>query len=512
MFEHRQATGDPEAPSGSDLSDRSGETWADLTPADMAFLASAQAAYAGAGELSVVFPWMFEEQPTEPPVTDWAKQSVSGLLFDLLDAADPVSGFDAVERIGARARLVAAAQGEELREIAAYVRAVQAAPPVKLKDYEISQWVAAEVGAMLGLSPRSATNRVGEAVTFAERLPRTLDELCGGFLTLASARAIEEETSHLTPEEAAEVERVIHPKAREKTPRGVRAAARRAVARLDPERVRRRREKAVTERAVGWSPQPDGMGLLEALLPAERVMEILGIIDTYAQNTGGGPSDDRTMDARRADALVDLLRYPGRAHVSTQVRVTVSLTTLLGLDELPGELAGYGPITADVARALAADGTWRRLVTDPLSGAVVDYGTTRYAPPAELRERVVARDVTCRFPGCNRPAWRSDLDHCVPRSEGGPTNEHNLTALCKHHHRIKHMPGWSYTLEPDGTVIWTTPSKHRYKTKPPPQAEPNPAAGAEAGKPAPTSLAKGSSERGSEPMPKSDDCGERPPF
>lgn len=43
----------------------------------------------------------------------------------------------------------------------------------------------------------------------------------------------------------------------------------------------------------------------------------------------------------------------------TEVRVTVALSTLLGLDDAPADLAGYGPITAEAARALARDGTWR---------------------------------------------------------------------------------------------------------------------------------------------------------
>ncbi|HEX8759621.1 MAG TPA: hypothetical protein VF734_06510, partial [Pseudonocardiaceae bacterium] len=34
-------------------------------------------------------------------------------------------------------------------------------------------------------------------------------------------------------------------------------------------------------------------------------------------------------------------------------------------DEHPGELAGDGPIAAEQARELAAQGTWRRILTDP---------------------------------------------------------------------------------------------------------------------------------------------------
>ena len=73
-----------------------------------------------------------------------------------------------------------------------------------------------------------------------------------------------------------------------------------------------------------------------------------------------------------------------------RVDVTVSLATLLGVDQAPGELAGYGPITAQTARRLAATGTWRRLITDPATdpatGTSLDVGKTRYRPPVDLAE------------------------------------------------------------------------------------------------------------------------------
>lgn len=83
------------------------------------------------------------------------------------------------------------------------------------------------------------------------------------------------------------------------------------------------------------------------------------------------------------------------------VNVTVSFTTLLGIDDEPGVLHGYGLIHPAVARRIAGEATWRRVLTDPTAGAVLDYGTTRYALPRHLAEHVIMRDVTCRFPTCN---------------------------------------------------------------------------------------------------------------
>ncbi|HEX3811286.1 MAG TPA: DUF222 domain-containing protein, partial [Mycobacteriales bacterium] len=82
------------------------------------------------------------------------------------------------------------------------------------------------------------------------------------------------------------------------------------------------------------------------------------------------------------------------------VHVIVTAETLLGLDDAPAELAGHGPIPSDLARRIAAQGTWHRILTDPLTGQALNYGRTTYRPPATLADHVKARDRVCRFPPC----------------------------------------------------------------------------------------------------------------
>ncbi|MGI8881371.1 MAG: HNH endonuclease signature motif containing protein, partial [Jatrophihabitans sp.] len=112
-------------------------------------------------------------------------------------------------------------------------------------------------------------------------------------------------------------------------------------------------------------------------------------------------------------------------------------------DEQPGELAGYGPIPAQMARRIADDetGTWRRLITDD-HGRLVDYGRQTYRPPARLAAFIIARDQTCTFTSCTRPAVACDLDHLRSAKDGGPTCEGNLHPLCRRHHRCKHQTDW----------------------------------------------------------------------
>ena len=165
-----------------------------------------------------------------------------------------------------------------------------------------------------------------------------------------------------------------------------------------------------------------------------------------------------------------------------RVDVTVSLTTLLGLDEAAGQLAGYGPITAQTARRLAVAGTWRRLITDPVTGTVVDVGKTRYRPPDDLAALIRARDTRCLTPFCAVPAHRCDLDHrepFAPDGTGGATSADNLGSLCRRDHLLKTHARWHLTTDPDdpdaaGTYTWTTPTGHVYthRPDPPPGHEP----------------------------------------
>jgi hypothetical protein len=64
------------------------------------------------------------------------------------------------------------------------------------------------------------------------------------------------------------------------------------------------------------------------------------------------------------------------------VEIRVGLTTLLGRDEHPGEVAGWGPVPADVARTMvmaqrAAE--WRFAITDA-TGQLLLAGITRRRP------------------------------------------------------------------------------------------------------------------------------------
>ncbi|HVE27727.1 MAG TPA: DUF222 domain-containing protein, partial [Sporichthya sp.] len=325
---------------------------------------------------------------------------------------------------------------------------------------------------LLKLSPTLARNLVGRAQQL-QSLPATMAALQAGAISPACAAIVADETALLEPEHKRAVEAVLFPQANDHTEAGLKRAVRQAVAEIDPDLVRQRHAAERKRRDVWLSTAAFGMAKITAYVTAAEGQQIFGVVKAHAKTLKG---DGRTWGERKTDAFAEF--FLGRANgsktgprprVSTQIRVVVPAGTVLGLTEEPGFLAGYGPIPADLARDLAADGTWRRLLTDPASGEVLDYGTTRYRPGARLVERVRARDLECDAPECVMAAHDCDLDHRDPHrrdGSGGATSEDNLDPRCQHHHDVKHLPGWKVRRNRDGSTLWTTPNGKTYLSKP----------------------------------------------
>ncbi len=174
------------------------------------------------------------------------------------------------------------------------------------------------------------------------------------------------------------------------------------------------------------------------------------------------------MDQLRTDILIDYLNGIGPETVRPRgtVDVTVTMKTLTGLAEHPGELAGFGPVIADVVRQIAKDseGKLRVIICDDATGEPTHIITPTRHPTAQQRRRVQTRNRTCVFPGCRMPARQCDTDHTKSVADGGRTCDCNLAPLCRHDHCIKHQYGWTYQRLPDGRWQWTTRLGHTYIT------------------------------------------------
>lgn len=169
-----------------------------------------------------------------------------------------------------------------------------------------------------------------------------------------------------------------------------------------------------------------------ALLPAEDAIAVFGVIDTLAQavKTALEPGDDRRIGELRADALVDLITRPnGEQRVRHDIRVIVPADTLLGLGD---DLAPHPHRPGHVPR------------------------------PGRRRRPLPALEPPRRIHRC-------EIDHTIEFPIGGNTIRVNLSALCRKHHTIKHLPGWDLIQDPDGsgTLTFLSPSGQMFRTRPP---------------------------------------------
>ncbi|WP_202539481.1 MULTISPECIES: HNH endonuclease signature motif containing protein [unclassified Streptomyces] len=341
-------------------------------------------------------------------------------------------------------------------------------------------WAVEEVACALRLANSTAADRLHIAELLSARHPKTLELLGDGAISYQQARAMADLCEVLPVSTAGEVEAMMADTMPRQAAGQTRAAVRRAILKADPEGAQARHEQRRRDRETVHYPHEDGMAFFGALLPAQQTAQMEQAVDAHAATF---EDDGRTLPQKRADALYDLVVNQPRQEGSSAtpgspraiIQVTVDFDTLLGADDEPAELKGYGPITADQARDLAfAPGTvWRRLLTRPATGQLIKADATTYRPTAETARHVRARDRECAFPSCHMPAQRCDVDHVIPfdhehPERGGPTVPDNLQPLCRRHHRLKtHAKGWTVTRSPStGTTTWTTPTGHTYANTP----------------------------------------------
>lgn len=133
----------------------------------------------------------------------------------------------------------------------------------------------------------------------------------------------------------------------------------------------------------------------------------------------------------------------------------------------PGLTLG-GPV---IPAALLADLAARGIAElRPLAPPANTPPEPHYRPSKALADFIRCRDMTCRFPHCDRPAEFCDIDHTIRYAAGGLTHASNCKLLCRKHHLLKTFwtgaTGWRDKQLPDGTVIWTSPSGRTYRTLP----------------------------------------------
>jgi Domain of unknown function (DUF222) len=248
------------------------------------------------------------------------------------------------------------------------------------------------------------------------------------------------------------------------------------VMRFDPAGKRVPRERT-ENRYVEIAPTDAGLAGVWAQLHATDGVALDQKLDALAETVCA--ADPRTKQQRRADALAALVAgltamrcqcgspdcsaAQRRPATDVVIHVLAEQATISGDSQSPGYLQTFGPLDSTTLRDMATTAKIKPLVM-PSTGPERGYRAS-----AALADFVRCRDLTCRFPGCDKPAEVCDLDHTVPFPLG-PTHASNLKLLCRYHHLLKtfytRCGGWADRQLPDGTVEWTAPSGHTYTTTP----------------------------------------------
>ncbi|MDJ1114898.1 HNH endonuclease [Microbacterium dauci] len=426
--------------------------------------------------------------PAETPGSDAFMASLAGLAHG-------------AEGVLARAT---AAQIDEVRLLAAAAALAEktaAGSSARVREQDmVLRSISAELGGIMRVADRTMQRRIDEARTIVEDYPAALDAWEAGRIVRGHVLTIVAAGSILPPELRGQFADAAIPRCERDTPNRVRPALEMLAQHLHPRSFAERHEAAAAGRCVRIVPGSDGMSELIAKMPtaiAEGIHDRLtqmgrAIIDTRSERaTAMGLSlgidgenesraeivstDARSMDQVRADLLADLLLAGTPAlddtrdtsagplgKIRARIQVVIPAHALAGDDHDACDLVGRSPIDAATARQLAAGNSqWERLVTHPITGAVLAVDS--YRVPEKMRRYLQARDQHCRFPGCRQAAVRCDVDHNEDHALGGKTHVCNLCHLCQRHHSMKHFTCWRVRQLKGGVLEWTSPLGRIYR-------------------------------------------------
>ena len=349
----------------------------------------------------------------------------------------------------------------------------------------VDNWeaVAAEVGAELGISRARASSQMNYGVELLERLPKLGAAMAAGLVDFRVIAVVVFRTGLITDPHVLEA---IDTTLAAVAP-GWNALSRRRVAELVDWRVReldpaaeRVAREVDEDRRVEITPSHNGLAQFWGAVRAADAAVLDRRLDQLAGSVCG--EDSRTKSQRRADALAVLAagqsamvcdcgsaQCPAAgvdaAPSQVVIHVVAEQATVSGESATPGYLPGFGALSAETVRELATRARLR-----PLTSAQEFTAEPGYRPSTALAEFIRARDLCCRFPGCEVAAEFCDLDHSIPWASGGLTHPSNLHLKCRPHHLLKTFwcgeNGWAEQQFPDGTIVFTSPSGRRYTTTP----------------------------------------------
>jgi len=394
-------------------------------------------------------------------------------LVMLLSAVD-VNRLSPADRVGflrAADRANSAGQARFLGAVAAVADAYDDLAE-SIEDPEAG--ASLELRSALRWTRRAAETELGLAHDLRVRLPGLFEALAAGIIDRRRMVVMVRGTDHLPIAHARMVIDALIGEAHRLTTGQLTETVRRACLDLDPASARLRYQQSRSSRRLEAWTDPDGTVTLAGIgLDPVAVAAAKDRINRQAR-TRKTRDPSRSLDQHRADVYLDLLNGRPANHSdgdwkvrAGRIHLLVDLATLTGLTQNAGDLAGYGPVIADIARQTAhqLDGAvWDWTVTHPDTGMALTDGTTRRRPTASQTRRIRTSNRTCVAPGCRMPTIDCDIDHTRTWAATATTTTNHLAPLCRHDHCIRHQTGWTYHKLPNGDYQWHSPLHTTYTT------------------------------------------------
>jgi hypothetical protein len=331
----------------------------------------------------------------------------------------------------------------------------------RLTPEQIFDSAADEIRAELRLTRRGALRELRHADAVCAQ-PRILAALQRGELDRTRAIVLAEGVFDLTGEQGCELLDRVLPGAATRTATGLAERVRKIAVALDPAWAERRYRAAVRDRRVIGYVNDDGSATVSGQhLPVGEAAAACDRVDALA-DAAKRAGAKAPLGHLRAELFLALLdgrfhqlsqeqivaalcvqfaddSQPGRGPALSATRgveLKVGLATLMGLDEQPGEIAGWGMVTAAVARAIAArqhGGQWCYAILEN-EGRLLSEGTTRHRPCAQ------------RQPDQRQPDQRQPDQRQPDQADGGSVELRVPASLLDDPDVARQHPAWARLL------------------------------------------------------------------
>jgi len=330
----------------------------------------------------------------------------------------------------------------------------------------VAEFLAAELGPLLGESIASAWNLIHDVANLRARHPHLWDGVQARLLPAWQARRIAQACADagLGAEAARWVDEHLRPALGTVSWPRLRAKLSGLIVRADQALAAERAKTRRRERFVSIHHEHDGSSFLAARLDTADAIRLGEAITTITRDLiSAGRAEP--LPELRAEALGQLA-HPGGTSLLPRPKATLVVHVAretLNSHQGVARVDGVGPFLLDQVKDLLGHHRVHLLPVLDLAG---DPCVDDYEIPDRIRTQVKIRDPYSVFPYSTTRSRSCDLDHTreyVPGGPRGQTRPSNLGPFGRREHRPKTFSRLYVRQRAPGVFEWTTPLGYHYR-------------------------------------------------